>query len=266
MVVLRVLSLLCALTGFSWYQFFNIAPARVLIEEALDPFGSRPVRSVLFVGNSRMYAHGMPYMVRAIADSAGSPYAWRLRMHARPGETLERHWKKGRVATLLGAQRWDGVVLQAESGAHFEANHKSFAAFGRKLIDEARRRDVPVSLVVGWVYGPAAYPSWSADDRARYFGHMRRDHRALARDAGARLIHVGEGWRRAAADGLRPRLDSDGNHPSLHGSYLTALLIYAHLSGADPELASYAPATMPDDEARAIRAFAGRYVRSGAGA
>lgn len=260
MPVFRSVLLLAALIGLSWFSFFNIAPARVLAAEALDPFGDRPTRSILFVGNSRMFVNEMPYMIREMADSAGSPHAYQVRMWALPGETLEQHWTRGDVRRLIGERRWDEIVFQAESAAHFERPADDFISYGRKLIEEARAHGAKPTLIVGWTYGQDAVPRSAATHLSAYHGFIQSDHRRLAGATGATLINVGQAWRRASQGGLPFRLETDGNHPSIHGSYLTALIVYAHLSGGDPERVSYVPAGLPAEDAREIRRFAAKFA------
>jgi hypothetical protein len=60
------------LGGLAWFSFFNTAAGREATAYALDAFDSRPARSILFIGNSRTFPYGMPYMVREMADSAGA--------------------------------------------------------------------------------------------------------------------------------------------------------------------------------------------------
>ena len=49
------------------------------------------------------------------------------------------------------------------------------------------------------------------------------------------------------------RLERDGNHPTLHGSYLAALVFYAHLSGGDVAEITYVPAGLPPGDAALLR-------------
>jgi hypothetical protein len=57
-------------------------------------------------------------------------------------------------------------------------------------------------------------------------------------------------------------LTTDGNHPSIHGTYLYALTVFAHLGG-DPARVAYAPEGVSPAEAAAIRAAVEDHLRSG---
>lgn len=64
-----------------------------------------------------------------------------------------------------------------------------------------------------------------------------------------------------ATDGLFWQLYSDdGSHPSMAGSYLTACVIYATVTGNDPTALSVAPAELESDTAAALRDLARRTV------
>ncbi|HEX8261810.1 MAG TPA: hypothetical protein VF547_02935, partial [Allosphingosinicella sp.] len=187
----RILLLAAAIAGLSWFQFVNTASARDVGRNAADLFDPRPARDILFVGNSRMFTNDLPSMVRAVADSADSPVKYRVRMWALPGRTFVDHARSKAVQALL-AERWDRVILQAQSAAQLEQGSRAdFTAYGGRLIGRARAAGSPSSLVVNWTYSEAVFrehPGWT---RSEAYALIQRDHRALARTSGAELINVG---------------------------------------------------------------------------
>jgi hypothetical protein len=265
---LRILLMTAVLAGLSWFQFVNTASARDTARDAVDLFDPRPARDVLFVGNSRIFHKDLPSMVRAVADSAGAPVKYRVRMWALPGLRFEDHAGEKSVQRLL-AQRWDRVVLQGQSGEQMDDERRaSFFAHGRALVGRARAAGSPASLVVNWAHGDEWYRSIGFGGGTRPWMHERfqRDYRTLARQTGADLINVGSALKRIGADAPEIPLIPDGNHPSRRGTYIYALLVYAHLSGADVRAVRYVPEGCSEAQAKLIRELVADYMASAADA
>lgn len=253
------------IAGLSWFQFINTASARETARNAADLFDSRPASDVLFVGNSRLFTNDLPSMVRSVADSAGAPVKYRVRMWALPGLRFEDHARNKSVQRLLG-QRWDRVVLQAQSAESMmgEPWRASFMANGGELVGRARAAGSPASLVVNWTYSEADFRQRGAPEGARdyFYGQIQRDHRLLAETAGADLINVGRAFKRVET--AEPAIDliPDGNHPSQQGTYVYALMVYAHLSGADVRSVRFVPEGVSEDEARVLRELVADHIAS----
>lgn len=260
MAAFRIAAVAAALAGLLWFQFVNTASAGELTRTGLDLFDSRPAQRLLFIGNSRMYRNDMPAMVRRIADSAGAPVKYQNRMHALPGAGFTDHAADPQVRRLL-AQPWDHVILHAESGAHVEDESRArFARAGTSLLARAKGAGNRTSLVVGWVYGEAFYRERPPGARDSYHDAIQADHRSLAESNGAALINVGSVWRLVEAARPDVALAPDSNHPSVHGTYVYALTVYGHLSGADVSAATYVPEGMTAEEAASIRAAVSAYL------
>lgn len=260
-VLFRILLLAFAIVGLSWFQFVNTASARDVGRNAVDLFDPRPARDVLFVGNSRMFTNDLPSMVRDVADSAGAPVKYRVRMWALPGRSFADHARNPSVQALLG-ERWDRVILQAQSAEQLGDDRRAdFQRYGSQLIDRARASGSPASLVVNWTYSEETMREidWS---RSEAYALIQRDHRTLARESGAGLINAGTAFRRVEA--ARPDIDltPDGNHPSPHGTYVYALMVYAHLSGSDPRSVRHVPEGVGPADAQALRELVGDYLDS----
>jgi hypothetical protein len=57
-----------------------------------DRFDKRPVRPMLFIGNSRTYYNDMPAMLRKMADSAHAKDRFDIVTRALPAGTLQLSW------------------------------------------------------------------------------------------------------------------------------------------------------------------------------
>lgn len=257
MRLVRAFGLAAMLAGLVWFGFFNSASAREVAGLAWDSFDSRPARSILFIGNSRTYPHGMPYMIRRMADSANAPEKYQVRMHALPGESFEEHWNNPRVRGLI-AEGFDDIVLQESSGGHTTREEsEEFLLHGERLVDDAVAHGARPILFVGWNYGPSVFRDGPPGAEARYYRRIQRDHLRLARRSGARRANVGEVWRAVLAADPPFRLERDGNHPTLHGSYLAALVFYAQLSGRGVADVSYVPSGLSSEDAALLRKLVG---------
>lgn len=258
----RILFLAAAIAGLSWFQFVNTASARDVGRDAADLFDPRPARTVLFIGNSRLFTNDLPSMVRAVADSADAPVKYQVRMWALPGLRFEDHASNPSVQRLL-EQHWDRVVLQAQSAEQLmgEEWRVDFQLYGSQLIDRARASGSPASLVVNWTYGDEEFRERDRS-RSEAYALIQRDHRTLAKASGAGLINVGTAFRRVEAARPDLELTPDGNHPSMQGTYVYALMVYAHLSGADVRAVRFVPEGVSAAEALLLRELVADYLDS----
>jgi hypothetical protein len=251
---IRIPLLIAALIALVWFTPAISTPLALATQSVTDRFDSRPARDILFIGNSRTYYHDMPYMVRKMADSAHAPEKYKIVMHAPPGLTLKDHWNARSVHELL-ARRWQYVVIQAQSSEHAtEAEDNDFHVYGAKLIAEARASGSMPVLYVGWRYEDSSAYDWDGPDgRTTYYDVIQRSHRQLAGATNTRAVNVGKAWEMLLAERPSFSLYEDGNHPTIYGSYLAALMFYAFFSGQDVNTVTYVPWGVRDGEASMIR-------------
>lgn len=241
--------------GLGWFQFGQPLSAKALIARAEDSFDSRPARAILILGNSRTSFNDMPDMVRAMADSAHDPQKLEITLDAPAGASFEILWNDDATQRLL-KQRWDDVILQGESRAQSsdELAH-SFQVYGAKLIDAAHPASGHARLVVNWAYESRLWGDGDPDGsgRAELKSEIRASTDALGERADAHLVNVAEIWSAVERDHPEIALTEDGNHPSLAGSYLFALVLYGDLSGRDVGSVTYAPSGLDPSVVAKIR-------------
>jgi lysophospholipase L1-like esterase len=219
-------------------------------------FDPRPVKTVLLIGNSRTFYNDLPGMVRRIADSAHSPVRLSITMLAWGGASFEENWNDEGVRAAL-QKHWDAVILQAESRAiASEENRASFSTYGRKLIAAGRQGGSPVAVIVNWAYGESIYSDAPPGTRDDAIGTVEQITRGLADQADARVIDTCAVWERIHAAHPRLPLYEDGNHPTVAGSYISALMIYRFLSGGSVERATYLPDGVDAQAAEPIKRIA----------
>jgi hypothetical protein len=183
-----------------------------------------PGLHVLFVGNSLTYFNSMPMILEALADSAGEPLLETAEVTF-PDYSLEDHWADGRAVTTLQRQGWHRVVLQ-QGPSSLEANRNLLIQFTQRFDSVARITDARSALYMVW---PTVDRAAIDTDRAA------ESYRLAAQAVDGLLFPVGEAWREAfRLDPEAPLYAADGLHPTVAGSYLAALVMYAALYEKTP--------------------------------
>jgi hypothetical protein len=216
--------------------------------DPLPPGGGR----VLFIGNSLTSWNNLPEIVAALADSAGTERI--VPSEVTYGDfSLEDHWGRGDSRVAIAHGGWELVVLQ-QGPSSLEANRALLIDYSRRFAGEIRRVGAE----------PALYGVWPQLPDFQTFDRAIESYALAAQEIDALLFPVGAAWR--AAWQREPSLElysSDGLHPSLAGSYLAALVMYARISGHSPiglpsrlQLASGIVIAIPDAEAALLQAAA----------
>jgi hypothetical protein len=232
-------------------------------QSVADYFDKRPVLTVLILGNSRTYYNDMPAMVRDIADAANAPVRYAITARMWAGATLADYWNDADDQALL-KQRWDRVIIQAESRAQSsEEGRASFRDAGGKLIAAARATHSPVALIINWAYAPEYYVNGRPGSRDYHIELFEDDHRNLAQATGAYVIDTCRAWEAVMRAAPQVKLYNDENHPDVAGSFLSALMIYGFISGEKVAPDGYHPGGVDNAADKAIRAAVRRFSGGG---
>ena len=181
------------------------------------------ILTVLFVGNSLTYSNNLPATFAAIAALDGR--AVRVAMVAAPNLALIDHLNgESNALEVLASGKWDFVVLQ---------QGPTTTSLGRdSLILWTRMFDTPVRRTGA---RPALFMSWTPRASLERTDSAHLSFASAAHAVNGVFVPVGDAWRLAMR--MDPEIElysGDGFHPSVLGSYLAALVIYAKLFGADP--------------------------------
>jgi len=235
-----------------------------------DYFDNRPERTALFVGNSRTFYHDMPFMVRSIADSAGYPEKLHIEMDAQPSASLSDHLKNPQFRERI-AKRWDNVVLQVLSSEQYSAETAGQAwDVAAGLIAEVKADGAKPAMFVTWRYTDrctqnAGMPNSAIGLSTAGYPNMhiniQQQHARLAALTGVDLVNVGLVWEALQSQPLTFSLYDDCNHPSIYGSYLSALMFYAYFSGRDVTDVTFRPEAVSSQDAEMLRAAVSRYLK-----
>src|SRR5205823_1153249 len=189
-------------------------PQRAVVPRA--PTG--PGMHILFIGNSLTYVNDVPAILEALADSAHE-LLLETRTVAKPDYSLEDHWNDGDARAAISKGGWSIVVLQQGPSSR-EESRALLVQYAKAFADPIRK--------VG--ARPALYQVWPASDRPIDFPRANESYRLAAEAVQGTLFPVGEAWLAAQAlDRSIPLYAFDGLHPSVEGSYLAALVMYATL-------------------------------------
>jgi hypothetical protein len=173
---------------------------------------------VMYVGNSHTFFWNLPRTVWAMAHLGQQDVWHEAASFTSGGKTLAQLWDLGAREEIISYSP-DVLVLQASDPNHAVASVGKFA----KLADDAGAK---LLLYCTWTEAIIA-----ANEEA-------------ARVHGATLVPVGHAWQLARTEHPDLRLiGPDGVHAGLHGSYLTACVFYAALTGQSPVGHPY-PATL----------------------
>jgi hypothetical protein len=201
--------------------------------------------SVLFVGNSYTFVHGVPGILKQMAEAKG--HSLNYEEHTPGGRSFQDHWEEKKALQLMAKGGFDVVVFQNQSFEPVE-NPANMLKYGKLLSAEADRIGAKKVYYLTPAY--KAPPKWMEEDNAEgrrgkelfpeMLDRLVESYSRLARETGGDIAPVGLAWKRAYDFIPEVQLHGkDHSHAAPAGAYLTALVFYAELYGE-------APSDMPD--------------------
>ena len=177
---------------------------------------------VLMMGNSHTSTADLPGQLKALLR-AGRPGRSVAVAVAPDWMFLEERSVHAPSLAQLRSQRWSAVVLQAQK--YSTSGQFSYSTEGARLLVQASRGQQAL---------PVLFPEWprrGVDETARIYDL----HVSIAQAEPACVAPIGQAWdlalQRHPGLGLH---EADGNHAAVPGAYLTALVLYATLTGGSP--------------------------------
>ena len=170
--------------------------------------------AVLFIGNSLTYFNEMPRMTQAIGMRERRPLF--VDAVTQSGSALEDLWFRTEAVKRIWEEHWDYVVFQERGGRAAMDRGQLFHQYIRMFGDEVRKSGATPLLFQTWYPGNEAF------------------FKAAARRANVGLLPVGTAWQNLLSRGQFERLDWDGIHPNVGGSYLIACSLYVAVYGKPP--------------------------------
>ena len=180
-------------------------------------------RRVLFIGNSVTYWNDLPFIVQALADSAGGA-SLAVMTVAFPDFNLDDHRVEGTAERAIALGGWEVVVLQQGPSSLPENRAQLRASVG-----------VFNGAIRGVSATPALYSVWPSSTRSEDFDRAIESYALAAQDVNGLLFPVAAAWLAAwRRDSTLALYSADGLHPSVAGSYLAALVMYGVLFDRSP--------------------------------
>lgn len=208
-------------------------------------------RRILFVGDSFTYVHGgINTHVAALAAAAQPPRTLTADKSAFGGAFLHRLWDIGAPVQAINTGAYDTVVLQEDIP---ETTIADFREYALKFVAEVRKNNARPILFMAWAYPRLGWISMT---------EIAKAHRDAARELNVDVAPVGLAWQEASKQ--RPGMNmyaEDREHPSIHGMYLAACVMYSTIYNHDPGGLAYAPAGVTSEEAAFLQKVAAAAVQ-----
>ena len=232
-------ALLRALAGFTAWEISSA--------KAQDKAGI----SMLFIGNSYTARNQLGRVIAEIAASAPIPLKIHYEIAASEGATLNRHLEDQILLKKIKSQSWDYVVLQEQSLRPIVEPQKMLKA-AKLLSGEIQHMKSRLLFFLTW---PRSYDLGSMKGLSHTYMLAAQQNQGL-------VAPVGLAWVRSLR--TRPELelyDLDGSHANTRGSYLTACVFYATLTGNTPEGATCSYPDLSPEETTFLQKMAWETVR-----
>ena len=182
------------------------------------------VHRVLFVGNSYTYFNSMPQLFAAMAEHTMPGHTIETKFLGGGGATMKQHWDVGLVVEELKSSKWDYVVLQGQSmlGSDDLTDPDSPNQFYKyaELLDKEITASGAKTVF---------YMTWSRKHLPEQQKYLTKAYTHMAEKLGSVLAPVGLVWDRVRGDSSVELYQEDGSHPSIEGSYLAAMTVYASI-------------------------------------
>ena len=229
---------------------------------------------VLFIGNSQMAHYALPWMIKLLCESApaNGPRIDVGRVEV-GGATLKKHWEAGEAPgsarAMIAAEKWDAVVIQEI----FNANEPEFQDYATRFDDAIRKAGSKTILFATANVTELFSPSYRYPESFVKLNDMQI---AFGKRRGIPVAAAGYAWMKywGSNPSQAQRLDlydKDKGHPGPKGTYIYACLLYAVITGRNPEgLTSEfkeirGGISIPKEEARKMQSAAWEQYREGHG-
>ncbi|HEY0740739.1 MAG TPA: SGNH/GDSL hydrolase family protein [Chryseosolibacter sp.] len=188
-----------------------------IILVAFSYFSAFSQTNMLFVGNSLTYTNNLPSLLETIAKA--DDVVIKTEMIAFPNYALEDHWNERNVSSTLSKTKFDYVIFQ-QGPSGLPASRQNLIQYALKFSEMCKAKGTLMCM----------YGVWPSVDRAFDFPNVIASYQIAADTCDAILLPAGKAWKSIIDQHKTfPLYSSDGFHPSIQGSILSALVIYTSL-------------------------------------
>jgi hypothetical protein len=198
---------------------------------------ARSTLQVLFIGDSYIYVNNVADMLKGIAAGLPDGPAIEVAMAADGGKPLGWHLANGPARMLLGERQWDWVVLQEHSllggyvidGEPRMMPPRIFHSSARELLKIIRDRNPNAK--------PLFFMTWARRGReTQEESTLTNAYLDIGAELSIPVSRIGVAFEEVKR--THPDIDlfaRDGGHPSPAGTYLAAAMLYASITGRNPD-------------------------------
>jgi hypothetical protein len=199
--------------------------------------------NVLFVGNSFTARNDVPGLIAEMAAARGHRMTSKLLSIG--GASLKQHFNKGLALASIASGDFDTVVLQEQSTLPVKN--------AGRMHENVRLFDAPIRAAGARM---VLYLTWARRHAPESQAAITDAYVSIGRELGATVAPAGVAWERVLSRHPEIALhDTDGSHPNLAGSYLSACVLFAAVFGESPAGAPF-PETVGKDRAAVLQAEA----------
>lgn len=176
---------------------------------------------ILLFGNSHMRSHNLAALLTTLLQS-GKPAQQATVVVAPGGDFLDSRYQQQASMALLNNESWSHLVLQGQKYSVSESvPYPTNAA--RYLVELAKSQQTT----------PILFPEHALQGNFREGEYIYEIMQKIQQQNHACLAPIPHAWRLALT--THPELilhENDGNHASLQGAFLTALVLYEVITGS----------------------------------
>ncbi len=189
---------------------------------------------ILFIGNSYTYENNLPKIFRDLAIAGG--HEVHVAMVVQGGWNLNHHYR-GVATKIIKQGMWDFVVLQEQSvipSIQIMRERQMYPAI-RALNTEIENAGAKTILFMTWGHRDGAAILGSHDYNEMQ-SRIIDGYDDIGKELDLLVSPVGKAWLNVL--GKDPKTDlwgTDGSHPNIKGSYLSACVFYAVIFQESPE-------------------------------
>ena len=211
-----------------------------------------PPRRILFIGNSLTYSNdGIYAHLQKMMASGQPPVTIEADKAVMGGQYFKTLWEQFPEPRRAIARGYDVVVLQEDLP---ETKVEDFRKYTPLFVEEVRKTGARPILLMAWAYKRLGWISMA---------EIAQVHREVGKDLGVDVAPVGVAWEQVMKE--RPDINlfaPDLEHPSIHGTYLETLVVYATVFRRSPADLPYLPSGITPDAGAFLRRIAWETVET----
>jgi len=193
--------------------FFSIITNSSIYSQETSAKTSKTKVNLLFIGNSLTFTNNLPELVKKYAKQ--KKVKIHTKMVAFPNHAIEDHWNDRKVQKLISSKKYDFVIIQQGPSSQNDGR-KMLIEYGEKYSTLCKTNEAKLCYFMVW---PSLKYYHTFDGVIKNYADAASINNAI-------LLPVGAIWKDYIdTTNSHAYYGSDGFHPSLKGSEITAKTI-----------------------------------------